>query len=217
MTEGPGTPDGPQSGYLLAMKSLFRYRPTKDYPARTRNQEQIRMITTAIGKPTANAPPIAKVNAESRFAAGRRLSTDMLLTPPIGKSKSRHPDEAVTAFWLAHTVQKPLGKGCLKMVNKVLIAGRGLTTNGAKPMTDPSTHDHPARSIAKAVAARPGRAAVPIASVTATQLGEHPRTNRWTPCGGLFGMQSYSIMQVPVCSKVGSAPMPRWQGTASLP
>ena len=40
-------------------------------------------------------------------------------------------------------------------------------------MTDPSTHDHPARTIAKAVADRPGRAAVPIASVTATQLGEH--------------------------------------------
>src|SRR5258708_35103970 len=106
-----GPPDGPLSGYLLAMKSLFRYRPTKDYPARTRNQEQIRMIATAIGKPMANAPPIARVNAESRFAAGRRLSTDMLRSPPIGKSKSRHPDEAVTAFWLAHTVQKPQGQG----------------------------------------------------------------------------------------------------------
>jgi hypothetical protein len=40
---------------------------------------------------------------------------------------------------------------------------------GAKSMTDPSTHDHPARTIARAVAGR----AVPIASVTATQLGEH--------------------------------------------
>ena len=31
-------------------------------------------------------------------------------------------------------------------------------------------------------------------------------------------MQSYSrIMRVPVCSKAGSAPMPRWQGAASLP
>ena len=34
-------------------------------------------------------------------------------------------------------------------------------------MTNPSTHNHPART------ARPGRAAVPIASVTAAQLGEH--------------------------------------------
>jgi hypothetical protein len=34
-------------------------------------------------------------------------------------------------------------------------------------MTNPSTHHHPAR------AARPGRAAVPTVSVTATQLGEH--------------------------------------------
>ena len=84
------------------------------------------MIATAIGKPIANAPPIARVNAESRFAAGRRLSTDMLRSPPIGKSKSRHPDEAVTAFWLAHTLSRsPKGKGCLKMVNKVLIAVMG--------------------------------------------------------------------------------------------
>jgi hypothetical protein len=38
------------------------------------------------------------------------------------------------------------------------------------------------------------------------------------PRGAMFGMQSYSrIMQVPVCSKAGSAPMPRWQGAASLP
>ena len=69
------------------------------------------MIATAIGKPMANAPPIAKVNAESRFAAGRRFSTDMLLTPPIGKSKSRHRDEAVMAFWLAHTVSRSPGQG----------------------------------------------------------------------------------------------------------
>ena len=46
------------------------------------------MIATAIGNPMANAPPIAKVNAESRFTSGRRLSSDMLLTPPIGKSKA---------------------------------------------------------------------------------------------------------------------------------
>ena len=45
-------------------------------------------------------------------------------------------------------------------------------------MTGPSTHDHRARTISKAVAARPGRAAVPIVSVTATQLGEHPGLTR---------------------------------------
>src|SRR5258707_15560649 len=105
---GRGPRDGPLSGYLLAMKSLFRYRPTKDYPARTRNQEQIRMIATAIGKPMANAPPIARVNAESRFAAGRRLSTDMLLTPPIGKSKSRHRGRSGHGLLARpHCVQKP--------------------------------------------------------------------------------------------------------------
>ena len=68
------------------------------------------MIATAISKPMAIASPIAKVNAESGFASGRGLSSDMLLTPPIGKSKSRHRDEAVTGFLaLAHTVPRSPG------------------------------------------------------------------------------------------------------------
>jgi hypothetical protein len=37
-------------------------------------------------------------------------------------------------------------------------------------MTDPSINDHPTRTTTEAVG---GRTAVPIASVTATQLGEH--------------------------------------------
>ncbi len=40
------------------------------------------MIARAIGKPVAKAPTIIKVNAESKFTSGRRLSTDMLLAPP---------------------------------------------------------------------------------------------------------------------------------------
>jgi hypothetical protein len=68
------------------------------------------MIAAATGNPMANAPPIAKMNAESRFTSGRRLSTDMLLTPPIGKPESRHRDETVTAFWLAHTVSRSPGQ-----------------------------------------------------------------------------------------------------------
>ena len=68
------------------------------------------MIATAMSKPMASASPMAKVNAESRFTSCRRFSSDMLLTPPIGESKSRH-DEAVAAFWLAHCVQKPPGQG----------------------------------------------------------------------------------------------------------
>jgi hypothetical protein len=44
-------------------KSLFRYREE--------NQEQIQMIPTAIGRPTAKAPPIARVKAESKFTPGR--------------------------------------------------------------------------------------------------------------------------------------------------
>ena len=68
------------------------------------------MIAAATGNPMANAPPIAKMNAESRFTSGRRLSTDMLLTPPIGKPESRDRDEAVTTFWLAHTVSRSPGQ-----------------------------------------------------------------------------------------------------------
>ena len=46
------------------------------------------MIAAATGNPMANAPPIAKMNAERKFTSGRKLSTDMLLTPLIGKSKA---------------------------------------------------------------------------------------------------------------------------------
>jgi hypothetical protein len=58
------------------------------------------MIAAATGNPMANAPPIAKMNAESRFTSGRRLSTDPRTLCP----------------------EAP-GNWCLKMVNKVLIAG----------------------------------------------------------------------------------------------
>ena len=82
------------------------------------------MIATAIGNPMANAPPIAKVNAESRFASGRRLSTDMLHTPPIGKPKSRHQDKG-NGFLARTLCPEAPGKGCLNMVNKALIAAGG--------------------------------------------------------------------------------------------
>jgi hypothetical protein len=47
-------------------------------------QEQIQTIATAIGKPAAKAPMIVKVNAASRFGAGRSSSTDISLAPPRG-------------------------------------------------------------------------------------------------------------------------------------
>jgi hypothetical protein len=56
-------------------------------------QEQTQIIATAIGKPAAKAPTIIKVNAESRFASGRSLSTDMSLAPPRGQNKKSHRDE----------------------------------------------------------------------------------------------------------------------------
>jgi hypothetical protein len=48
-------------------------------------QEQTQIIATAIGKPAAKAPTIITVNAESRFASGRSLSTDISLAPPRGQ------------------------------------------------------------------------------------------------------------------------------------
>src|SRR6202022_874191 len=45
------------------------------------SQEQTQIIASAVGKPAAKAPTIAKVNAKSRCASGRTLSTDMLLAP----------------------------------------------------------------------------------------------------------------------------------------
>jgi hypothetical protein len=45
------------------------------------------MIATAIGKPIAKAPTIAKVNSPSKLTPGR-TSTDMLLPPTLGKSEA---------------------------------------------------------------------------------------------------------------------------------
>jgi hypothetical protein len=56
------------------------------------------MIATAIGKPMANAPTIAKLNAESKFTSGRTLSTDMLLTPPNRKAKRPSPERSGGTF-----------------------------------------------------------------------------------------------------------------------
>ena len=54
-------------------------------------------MASAIGNAAAKATTIVKVNAVSKFASGRTFSTDMLIAPPRGRSKSRHRDDAVTA------------------------------------------------------------------------------------------------------------------------
>jgi hypothetical protein len=46
------------------------------------------MIATAIGKPIAKAPTIAKVNSPSKLTAGRTSSIDMFLAPTLGKSEA---------------------------------------------------------------------------------------------------------------------------------
>jgi hypothetical protein len=48
-------------------------------------QEQTQIIAIVIGKPIAMVPAIVKVNAKSKFASGRTLSTDMSLTPLLGE------------------------------------------------------------------------------------------------------------------------------------
>jgi hypothetical protein len=63
-------------------------------------------MTKAIGRPAANAPTIASANAESKFASGRALSANMLVSPPR-HLKSRHRDETVAAFD-THTLRSPV-------------------------------------------------------------------------------------------------------------
>jgi hypothetical protein len=83
------------------------------------NQEQIQIIATAIGKPMPKAAAIVDVNAKSKSCSGcTLLSSGMALLHQSG-SQSRQPDEAVTVFRFAHTVQKPRAKACIKMVNEV--------------------------------------------------------------------------------------------------
>ena len=80
---------------------------THDPPVKARkSQEQTQIIARAMGKATAKVPAIVRVNAESKFPSGRTLSFDMLPAPPRETIKCRHPDEAIIAFWLAHTVSR---------------------------------------------------------------------------------------------------------------
>jgi hypothetical protein len=48
-----------------------------------RYQEQIQMIATAIGKPTANVLTNVRANSESQFGSGRICSNDMRLAPSL--------------------------------------------------------------------------------------------------------------------------------------
>jgi hypothetical protein len=74
-------------------------------PTRRESQEQIQIIAIAIGKPRTKAPATAKVNSVSKFTSGRNRSTDMLFLPRA-EGKSRHRDDAVTAFGPCARFQK---------------------------------------------------------------------------------------------------------------
>ena len=84
-------------------------------------QEQTQIMAIAIGKPTAMAPIIVRVNAKSKFIAGRTLSTDMSRTPPLGKIEipSTTGTNAIT-FQLVHDFPEGEMRWCLKMVNERL-------------------------------------------------------------------------------------------------
>jgi hypothetical protein len=54
-----------------------------------RYQEQIQMIATAIGKPTASVLTNVRANSESKFGSGRVCSNDMRLAPSLQIEKGR--------------------------------------------------------------------------------------------------------------------------------
>jgi hypothetical protein len=54
-----------------------------------RYQEQIQMIATAIGKPTANVLTNVRANSESKFGSGRVCSNDIRLAPSLQIEKGR--------------------------------------------------------------------------------------------------------------------------------
>jgi hypothetical protein len=54
-----------------------------------RYQEQIQMIATAIGKPTANVLTNVRANSESKFGSGRVWSNDIWLAPSLQVEKGR--------------------------------------------------------------------------------------------------------------------------------
>jgi hypothetical protein len=66
------------------------------------------MITSAIGKPTTNAPPIVNANAESRFSADcnscedmsllHRAPTGMARRPRINDQETSYRDKVLMAF-----------------------------------------------------------------------------------------------------------------------
>ncbi len=62
------------------------------------------MIATAIGKPIAKAPTIAKVNSPSKATPGRTSSTDMLLTPTPRKSEAATGTKQGTVLKFVHCV-----------------------------------------------------------------------------------------------------------------
>jgi hypothetical protein len=59
-------------------------------------QEQIQMIATAIGKPTANVLTNVRANSESKFGSGRVVSNDMRAGSILANRKGT--PEKVTYF-----------------------------------------------------------------------------------------------------------------------
>ncbi len=60
----------------------------RSYCRGDKSQEQIQIITSAIGKAATKATTIVEVNALSKFSSWRTLSTDILLAPPRGSQNA---------------------------------------------------------------------------------------------------------------------------------
>ena len=74
------------------------------------------MIATAIGKPIANAPKIAKVNSPSKLT-GRTTFTDMLHSTK-SEAKKQSPGRSSDGFQLAYCVQKPRTNGAQRWLTE---------------------------------------------------------------------------------------------------
>ena len=87
-------------------------------------QEQIQIMATAIGKPMPKAAAIVDANAKSKSSSGCTLSSSGMAYSTNRRAKKPSPGRSDKRLSGSPTLcsEAPTAKGCLKMVNKVLIA-----------------------------------------------------------------------------------------------
>jgi hypothetical protein len=82
----PATPCGPT--YLAVEVHCGGVPLGRSLLPSRQSQEQIQIMTSAIGKAATKATTIVEVNALSKFSSWRTLSTDILLAPPRGSQNA---------------------------------------------------------------------------------------------------------------------------------